>query len=475
MKCERRRRRLDVFVGRLDRKSSRNATLTRSLACGALTWLLLQTVFHGTVAAATLEVGPGKPFRQIEDANAQARAGDVILVHPQAGGRPYERVAILVRQKDLAFRAATTVGSRRLKISGSGFEYSGDGSTPRAIFQFDRGADGCSLEGFDLSGAHNKSHNAAGVRTNQANRITIRDCAIHSNDMGIMSNGDGTADRAVDQRIENCEVYRNGDPADPGFNHNLYLGGTSVTVRGCEIHSSLTGHDLKSRAHFTRVEYCYLHGAANRELDLVDSADTARPNSHAVILGCIVVKDPHCQGNRSVIHFGQDGGKPHNGTLSLLFNTIVTPFVAPVVELSSPQAGAYLLGNLVSDGGNRQAGQHLVGIRAGAARQSVRGMHNWFSGNFGSAAGTALDPQTNLFRRAEFKLFVDPARHNYRLTRQAAASARTPLRIEDLDAPGLADEPRPRGESPLAWQYRHPASQEKRPAENGMALGAYGR
>ena len=456
-------------------RGSRNATLTRSLACGALTWLLLQTVFHGTVAAATLEVGPGKPFRQIEDANAQARAGDVILVHPQAGGRPYERVAILVRQKDLAFRAATTVGSRRLKISGSGFEYSGDGSTPRAIFQFDRGADGCSLEGFDLSGAHNKSHNAAGVRTNQANRITIRDCAIHSNDMGIMSNGDGTADRAVDQRIENCEVYRNGDPADPGFNHNLYLGGTSVTVRGCEIHSSLTGHDLKSRAHFTRVEYCYLHGAANRELDLVDSADTARPNSHAVILGCIVVKDPHCQGNRSVIHFGQDGGKPHNGTLSLLFNTIVTPFVAPVVELSSPQAGAYLLGNLVSDGGNRQAGQHLVGIRAGAARQSVRGMHNWFSGNFGSAAvrRSTRKPTSSAAQSSSCSwtrqgtIIVSPGKPPH------PAQHRCALRISD--APGLADEPRPRGESPLAWQYRHPASQEKRPAENGMALGAYGR
>jgi hypothetical protein len=48
------------------------------------------------------------------------------------------------------------------------------------------------LEGFELNGAHNATHNGAAVRINQANGVTIRDCLIHHSDMGIMSNGDGT-------------------------------------------------------------------------------------------------------------------------------------------------------------------------------------------------------------------------------------------------------------------------------------------
>ncbi len=208
---------------------------------------------------------------------------------------PYERTAVYVRQERLTFRAVPAEGSRWVKVDGSGFDYSGRGSTPRAIFQFNAGTDHCVLEGFELCGAHNDSHNGAGVRINQANHVIVRNCSIHDNDMGIMSNGDGSPERGVNQLIEFCEIHHNGDPADPGYNHNLYLGGTSVTLRFCEVHSSLTGHNVKSRAHHNRVEYCYVHDSANREFDLVDAADTARPDSHAVLLGNIIVKAPQLQ------------------------------------------------------------------------------------------------------------------------------------------------------------------------------------
>lgn len=302
-------------------------------------------------AAATLEVGPGKAFATIEDAHARAVEGDMILVHPRENGQPYERVAVFVKQPRLTFRAARAGGRPRVRISGRGFDYSGIGSTPRAVFQFNPGADGCVLEGFELFGAHNESHNGAGVRIAGANHVVVRDCAIHDNDMGIMSNGDGTTATGVDQRIERCEIHHNGDTADPGQNHNLYLGGTSVTLSACDVHHSLTGHNVKSRAHHTRVEYSFIHDSANREFDLVDAADTARPGSDAVLLGNIIVKDPESKGNRTVIHFGQDGGKPHDGTLHLAFNTVVTPFVGPIVELSAPAAKVRMVGNLVSDGG----------------------------------------------------------------------------------------------------------------------------
>ena len=391
----------------------------------AAAMLLAAGLLAASSPAATLEVGPGKVFARIEQANAQARPGDVILVYPRPGGQPYEQTAVYVRQARLTFRAVPAEGSRWVKIDGSGFDYSGRGSTPRAIFQFNAGTDHCVLEGFELSGAHNDSHNGAGVRINQANHVTVRHCSIHNNDMGMMSNGDGSLDRGVNQWIEFCEIHHNGDPADPGYNHNLYLGGTSVTLRACEVHSSLTGHNVKSRAHHNRVEYCYIHDSANREFDLVDAADTAQPDSHAVLLGNIVVKDPNCGGNRSVIHFGQDGGKEHDGTLHLTFNTIVTPFLSPVVELSAPKAKAQLTGNLVWDAGRRQNGQQLIVVRAGASLSNASGAHNRLGGTFAALAGTALDPATNLIRRFDAPPFAAPDQHDYRLLPAAARQLRS--------------------------------------------------
>ena len=423
--------------------------------------------------AATLEVGQGKPFTRIEDANAKAQPGDVILVYPLPGRRHYEKTAVFVRQKNLTFRGVPVEGKAQVTISGRGFDYSGAGSTPRAIFQFNAGADNCTLEGFELFAAHNSSHNGAGVRINQANHVTVRNCSIQGNDMGIMSNGDGTLARAVDQRIERCAIFRNGDPAEPGQNHNLYLGGTSATLRFCEIHHSLTGHNVKSRAYYTRVEYCYVHHSANREFDLVDAAETVRQDSDAVLLGCIIAKDPKCPGNHGVIHFGQDGGKGHNGTLYLVFNSIVTPFISPAVDLSTAGAKARLSGNIFANGGARQAGQSVAAARNGATMQNVAGQANWFCGDF-SAAGTGLATASNHFERQSGDPFVDAHDNNYRLIPAAArrmtvASAAALLDLPKV--PGMADAD---ALPPLTWQYHHPAGGEKRGEEVQVIAGAIG-
>ncbi len=390
----------------------------------AVAVLLAGSLFAVPSLADTLEVGPGKRFARIEEANAQARSGDVILVYPRAGGQPYEQTAVYVRQARLTFRGVPGEGSRWVRIDGSGFDYSGAGSTPRAIFQFNAGTDDCVLEGFELSGAHNDSHNGAGVRINQANNVTVRHCSIHHNDMGIMSGGDGSLERGANQLIEFCEIHHNGAAADPGYNHNLYLGGTSVTLRACEVHSSLTGHNVKSRAHHNRVEYCYIHGSANREFDLVDAADTTHPDSHAVLLGNIIVKDPNCGGNRGVIHFGQDGGKEHDGTLHLAFNTIVTAFISPVVDLSAPKAKAQLTGNLVWDADRRQNGQQLIAVRAGASLNNVSGKHNRLGGMFAAIEGTAFGPATNIDPAFRFTAVCrpGPARLPLAARRRPAAS-----------------------------------------------------
>jgi hypothetical protein len=202
--------------------------------------------------------------------------------------------------------------------------------------------------------------------------------------MGIMSGGDGTTNTARGQVIERCAIHHNGDAADPGYNHNLYLGGTDVTVRDCDIHHSLTGHNLKSRAHKITVVGCHIHESANREIDLVDAADTEVPGSDALIERCKIEKTMDCAGNRGVIHFGKDVGKSRDGQLTLRDNTIRTPFVSPVVFLSSPKTRVVFERNRIENNGTQRSGQVLVDAKASTDPTPVAGTGNTISPSFDS-------------------------------------------------------------------------------------------
>ncbi|MBS1715711.1 MAG: hypothetical protein JST30_15390 [Armatimonadetes bacterium] len=336
------------------------------------------------LAPSVLAVGDGKPFSRIEGALAVAKAGDVIEVHPSESG--YAQTALRIRMPRIRIVGK---GPERVVIDGSGFDYSGSGSVPRAIVQVDPGADGVRIEHLELRGAHNASHNGAGIRINGADNVSVVDCDIHSNDMGVMSNGveqDPTA--ASDQLFEACRIHENGSLEEPGYNHNLYLGGTSAKLKACEVWGSLTGHNLKSRAHFTLVVDSYLHDSANREADIVESWDTERRDSHAVFVNTVIVKDPRCAGNSGVVHFGQEKGR-RDGTLWMLGCTVVTPFSSPIVSLTSSSASARLDNcAFVVEGEGRP---QLAEAANGALRANVFGEGNWIDRHV-SFEGTGLSP-----------------------------------------------------------------------------------
>ena len=349
--------------------------------------LCLAVIISMGAGAAELPVGPGKKFARIEAAAAAASAGDTVLVFPSANRKGYEKVALYLTTPDLTIRAAAENG-KRVSLSGTEFDYSGRNFIPRAIVQFNKNAGGCVLEGFEISGAHNGSHNGAGVRINQADNVTIRNCDIHNNDMGVMSNGDDSPNCATNQLIENCLIHHNGDRSEPGYNHNLYLSGGSVVLRGCEIFSSLTGHNVKSRAHRIEIRDCKIHDSNNREIDLVDSIETEAPGSDAIITGCTITKDTQCPGNHGVINFGREVRFERDGTLRLEDNTISTPFVTSVVQLSSPQSRVVFNRNTVVSSGSQKTGMVLIDAKTSTMTNAVEGAGNRISRSF---AGEALD------------------------------------------------------------------------------------
>lgn len=428
---------------------------------------LLAAAAPRPVSAAVLEVGPGRAFDHPAAALARAQPGDEIRVFPRPDDQPYARVALAISLPRLTLRAAEGAQGR-VVFSGDGFDYSGRGAVPRAIVQFNPGAADGVVEGLVLTGAHNGSHNGAGVRVNQADRVSVRGCVIHGNDMGIMSNGDGGKGGA-DQLIENCLIHGNGAPADPGYNHNLYLGGLSVTVRGCEIHSSITGHNVKSRARRTVVEGCRVYHAANREIDLVDGEGfTDTPGSDAVLVGNVIVKDPKCAGNRGVIHFGQDGGKGHDGTLYLVHNTIHTPFGSPVVQLSSSDARASFWNNLVWNEASRQQGQTLLAGQAGVDLATrVAGGVNLLASGFRNSATTALALDGTRFGEPGATLpWVDAVAGDYRLAREDARVSGAGAALPEAVRKALG--------GPVV-QYRAPRSTAARSDAVAPDLGAFSR
>jgi hypothetical protein len=387
-------------------------------------WLLVMALWccladTGPLNAAIREVGPGKTYTRIEAAYQAANAGDSILVYPQSGGAVYDSVAVFLTKRKLAVLGIAAAGQRVL-LHGDGFDYSGSGSVPRAMFQFNPGADSCAVENFEISGCHNASYNGAAFRINQVNNITIRNCHVHDNDMGVMSNGTVAANSAAHQLIENCIVHDNGNTADPGYNHNFYVGGTSVTIRGCDVYAATTGHDIKSRAHITIVEGCYVHDCQNREFDLVDdNGVTTVAASHALIAGCVIVKAANASGNKTTIHFGQDGGFDHNGTLYVVHCTIVTPYISPVVDLSAPGAGVSFTNCLVLDPSDSASGQVLVSTRGGALISNAVGSHMWMSSGFSAPAGGVFDHVTK-GAAGNLPKFIDAASGNYALAENFA-------------------------------------------------------
>lgn len=331
-----------------------------------------------------LAVGDGHPYSRIDDAIRDAKPGDTVTIYKKSSG--YHATAMRILTPRIR---VVGMSSEKIVLDGEGFEYSGAGSVPRAIVQLEPTASDVTIENLEFRGAHNQSFNGAGVRINGAMRATVRDCVIHGNDMGIMSNGAANEpDAATEQLIDHCRIYANGNLKDPGYNHNLYLGGTSVTVQFCEIYGALTGHNLKSRAHFNLVRYCHIYDSANRELDFVEAWDTERADSNAVLIGNVIAKDPGCKGNRAVIHFGQEKGK-RNGQIYLFHNTIVTPFQSPVVMVTSPQASLEMDGNVIYN--PAEASPQLASLVPGMSSQAVQGRANWISHNY-DLGSTALAP-----------------------------------------------------------------------------------
>jgi hypothetical protein len=315
-------------------------------------------VSAANAAGATYQVGPGKPYSRFSDLPILA-PGDVVEI---SSGTYREAMRWTSSGTAAAPITIRGVGATRPIIDGTGVGVSGVLPQPRALFQIE--GDHVIVENIEFRNAHNSVGNGSGIRVIVGRSVVIRNVRITACDMGIMANGHD------DLLVERSEIALNG-AATGAYSHNVYIAeGGTTTFRFNYIHDSLWGLNFKSRSHFTQLLYNHIANSADGEVSLVDSISTDQANSHALMLGNLVVSKVRSPANNQAkfIDFGQDVGIPHRGVLYLVHNTLVA--ATPAIEFlwaTSPQSSIVAEHNIFF-------GSNRIVTRPGAGTSGAR---NW--------------------------------------------------------------------------------------------------
>jgi hypothetical protein len=293
--------------------------------------LLILLSTGATASAATLQVGPAKPYAAPCAAIAAAHAGDRIEI--DAAGSYVGDVCAWTTS------SLTLVGvNGRPKIDAGGMSSGG-----KAIWVI--GGDDTTVENVEMTGAMVPDNNGAGIRQEGKN-LTVRGSYFHDNQDGILA-GDLAGSTIV---IEGCEFAHNG--AGDGQSHNLYINHVDKLVfRWNYSHHANVGHLLKTRALVSDIRYNRLtdeaDGTASYEIN-VPSAGTT------YIVGNVIEQGPMTM-NSAIIDYGSEPATFNAmQDLYVVNNTIVNdrPGGGTFVQVGSTVlTSATLINNIFVGGG----------------------------------------------------------------------------------------------------------------------------
>lgn len=339
--------------------------------------LALLLLLADPAGAATLRVGPGREYRTIRAASQAARDGDLVLV--DAGS--YRGDVASWRANGLTVRG---VGGRA-RLHADGAQEGGKGIW--VVYGNDFTA-----ENIEFSGAAVPDRNGAGIRADITGKLVVRGCVFRGNENGILAG-------AGEILIERCTFDGNG--AGDGRTHNMYVWGTTVTVRHTETRRARVGHNIKTRGRTNYILYNRIldtrDGTASYSVDVPDCGRT-------YLIGNVIQQGPASE-NRGIVSYGAESAE-HPAEIYVVNNTFVN---------DHPRGGTFVSARE----GTRVRVVNNVFYGPGTPWEggSARASHNWVGASRNNA------PR-----------FRAPATNDYRLT---AASPRT---IVDAGvAPGRSD------------------------------------
>jgi hypothetical protein len=198
------------------------------------------------------------------------------------------------------------------------------------------------VENIEFSGAAVPDDNGAGIRQEGTN-LTVRSCSFHDNQNGILAG----ADPASTILMERCVFARNG--AGDGFSHNMYIGhvGTFI-LRFSDSRLAVVGHEVKSRADVNYIEYNRImdegSGTASYSIDL--------PNGGlCYIIGNVIQQGPLSQ-NSGIVSFAAEGASNPRQELYVVNNTIVNDLGrGRFITVAGTPTASMLVNNIFWGGG----------------------------------------------------------------------------------------------------------------------------
>jgi hypothetical protein len=455
--------------------------------------LCLLALVAGPAAAATYEVGPGKPLAAIGQVPwATLEPGDTVLIHWRS--TPYREKWVIARQgtaeAPITVRGVAAADGTRPVIDGSGattpapLNYWAENrgvikigganvpadTTPRHIVieNLDvRGARPPATFTDDSGATQTYSASASAIYLEKGEHVTIRNCILRDSGNGMFV-ASSDAEPSRDILLENNLVHGNGI-VDSIYQHNAYTAAIGIVYQGNRFGPLCTGclgNNLKDRSAGLVVRYNWIEGG-NRQLDLTDGEDSAQIRTdpaygETFVYGNVLI-EPAGAGNRQIVHYGGDSGDVaiyRKGTLHFYNNTVVSTRTdrTTLFRLSTNDERCDARNNVVYV---QAAGTTLALLDADGMLDLSR---NWLKpgwvATFGTLTGSIDDDGTAIVGSSPG--FVDEAAQNYRLAADSpardAATALLPAVLPAHD---------------LARQYREHQATEPRPSDGGRDLGAF--
>ncbi|MFN7924831.1 MAG: right-handed parallel beta-helix repeat-containing protein [Bryobacteraceae bacterium] len=306
------------------------------------------------LAAATYEVGPGKPLAKIADVPwARLAPGDLVLINARPDA--YKEKWVIGRSGTAAapivVRGVPGADGKLPVIDANGAV-----SVPGLVYQnAERGlikiggsdvpsdaprAQYITIENLEVRGARRGNayfpdgapritgyaDNAAGIYIERGNNVTIRNCILRDNGNGLFL-GIGR-----DFLFEGNYVVDNGYGGDDDQHHNIYLQGVGVTLQYNQfgpLKPGSQGNNIKDRSAGLVVRYNWIEGG-NRELDMVEHGDPEIQNdprfNEAFVYGNVII-EYQANDNFSFMQYGGDAGNPalfRKGPVHVYNNTMVS-------------------------------------------------------------------------------------------------------------------------------------------------------
>jgi parallel beta helix pectate lyase-like protein len=371
-----------------------------------------------TARAATLRVGPDKPYRTVRAASLAAQNGDTVEV--DAG--VYSADVTSWHQNDITVRG---VGGGRAHMRADGAQEGDKGTWVLYGRNF-------TAENIEFSGASVPDMNGAGIRSDGAGLLVVRNCYFHDNENGILG---GSGDEVL---IEYSIFDHNG--FGDGQSHNMYISDvTKFTLRYSYSHRANIGHNVKSRAHENWILYNRImdesDGTASYEIDLAQGG-------RSYLIGNVIEQGPNTD-NSSIVAYATENTSSGAQDLYVVNNTFVN---------------------------NRSAGGLYLQLRTGT---TARVVNNIFYGP-GTlwSSGSTVTAATNYIRttRDNAAGFADPAGYDFHLT--ASSPTGTSGIVDAGSNPGMSST----GVSltPML-QYVYDLQSEARPVVGALDIGAFER